>query len=536
MNTQLPSTRRERSEEPPHQCVENNLGWALIRDAVREHPQRPAIRQGDLVLSYRDLDERTSRTMAALQRAGVASGDRVALLFPNDHRYLECLFATMRLGAVAVPLNSRSSRSAMAHVLTDAAPAALVAHETAAAEATALLNEAGITSVLLITAERDDWILEHGDLAEPIDGAELPLVPIVPVEPDAVCMQPYTSGSTGRPKGCELTHGGQLWNARVTRDAWKITVDDCGLAAAPLYHKNAMICVVKPCLLAGATIALASDPSPAAIPAEVERNRCTYTTGVPATYEILLHSHTYQEHDMSSLRFVVCGSAPLTEESARRITDALQAPVLECYGLTEGGPMVLISTFDAWRRGSPGRPVTGCEVRVVADDGSDSAVGSAGELWVRSPGVIRGYAGLPEITRARVSEDGWLRTGDLARRDNAGYYYILGRSDEMMIVGGENLYPLEVEQLIAALPGVAQVAVVPASDPLKGQVPVAFVVADDDLSEVDILRHCLVNGAPYAHPRQIVRMDDQLPVNGTGKIDKLALTTLAEQSYQRRQP
>ncbi|MGN9847305.1 class I adenylate-forming enzyme family protein [Nonomuraea sp. H19] len=516
--------------------MENNLGWALIRDAVREHPQRPAIRQADLVFTYHDFDERTGRTMAALRRAGVASGDRVALLFPNDHRYLESLFAIMRLGAVAVPLNSRSSRSAMAHVLTDAAPAVLVAHETVAADATALLTETGATSVLLTTAERDDWILRRGDLSERFDAAELPIVPIVPVELDAVCMQLYTSGSTGRPKGCELTHGGQLWNTRTVRDAWKITPDDCGLVAAPLYHKNAMICVVKPCLLAGATIAIPSDPSPTSIPAEIERNRCTYTTGVPATYEMLLTSHAYQEHDVSSLRFVVCGSAPLTEESARRITDALRAPVLECYGLTEGGPMVLISTFDGWRRGSPGRPVPGCEVRVVADDGSDSAVGSIGELWVRSPGVTRGYVGLPEITQARITADGWLRTGDLARRDNAGYYYLVGRRDEMMIVGGENLYPLEVEQLISALPGVAQVAVVPASDSLKGQVPVAFVVADPDLSEGDILRHCLDRGAPYAHPRQIIRMDDGLPVNGTGKIDKLALRALAERTYQRRQP
>ncbi|WP_016699367.1 class I adenylate-forming enzyme family protein [Actinoalloteichus spitiensis] len=554
--------------------VEHNLGWRLMSDAVLSAPDAVAVEQGEACFTYREFDRRVRRTQDLLARLGVTRASRVALLFHNDHRYLETLFAAIRLGAVAVPLNTRAGVPALAHVVTDAEPLVVVAQDTLVDRAAEIVAEGGAGGAtgrpLLVGSHgTDGWsVRELADPPAPPDlgvgvgdgdglvaagylGADESVTTLtmdelddgvnpVAVSPDEVCMQPYTSGSTGRPKGCLLTHGGQLWNARANRDFWRLGPDQKGLITAPLYHKNAMICVVKPALLSGATMVVNTDPDPRSIPAEVERHRCTYTTGVPATYEMLLASGSHLGRDLSSLRFVVCGSAPLSEEFSRRITAGLGVPVVEAYGLTEGGPQVLATPRDAIRTGSAGIPVPGAEVRLVGVPGRDGAgtdagtdfmvrTGEVGEIWVRSPGVALGYHRLPEVTASRITPDGWLRTGDLAWRDVDGYHYVVGRRDEMMQVGGENVYPTEVERLVLALPEVTQVAVVPVPHPVKGQVPVAFVRAEG-ITEEEIRRHTLERGAPYAHPRRVWFLD-ALPLGATGKVDRAALVRMAEERY-----
>lgn len=304
-----------------------------------------------------------------------------------------------------------------------------------------------------------------------------------------------------------------------------------------------MICVVKPLLLTGGTIVIGRSPDPARIPSEVAEHRCTYTTGVPATYEMLLASGEHHRHDLSSLRFVICGSAPLSDTLGRRFADGLGAPVIEAYGLTEGGPQVLMNPrTDTPRYGMAGRPLPGCEVHLLDVENMPTTpvadlpqvpIGQVGEMWVRNPGVTAGYHRLPEVSRQRISVDGWLRTGDLAVADEDGYFRVLGRADDMMNVGGENVYPLEVEQLLRSMPGVSQAAVVPAEHARKRQVPVAFVVADEGVSEADVKDYALTQGAAHAHPRRVWFLDE-LPLGGTGKIDYARLAALAAENLGHR--
>ncbi|WP_298328712.1 class I adenylate-forming enzyme family protein [Haloactinopolyspora sp.] len=505
-----------------------NLAVRLLRKAT-EHPDRIAIRQGSRAISYAELDQSVRYTASVLRGCGVERGQRVALLFSNHHRFIEALLAVMWIGAVAVPLNTRAGLASLRHVLADAAPAVLVTQPELADRAAELAEPAGTPT---LTAADTGWTTPSGPAPAGTSADAQP------VDPGDVCLQPYTSGSTGAPKGCLLTHGGQYWNASTVAAVWELADDDRGLVTAPLHHKNAMICVVKPLLLVGGTIVIGESPKPASIPAEVERHACTYTTGVPATYELLLDSGEHEKHDLSSLRFVICGSAPLSDELGRRFTTGLGVPVIEAYGLTEGGPQVLMTPRSGEPRyGQAGKPLPGCEVHLLnvgempdrgVSDAPEVPVGHVGEMWVRNPGVTLGYYNLPAVTASKISRDGWLRTGDLAIADADGWYRVLGRADDMMNVGGENVYPIEVEKLLLTMPGVRQVAVVPVAHPQKGQVPVAFVKADGSLTEQQVKEYALAEGAPHAHPRRVWFVDE-LPVGGTGKTDRARLVELAQQ-------
>jgi long-chain acyl-CoA synthetase len=512
----------------------HNLADVLLRDALARTPDATAIVQGARELTFSALDARAGEAAARLRTLGVAPGDRIALLYPNDPGYLVALLGVLRAGAVVVPLSARSGRTALAVALEDSAPRLVLAHPELMELARDLRGDA------LVAADDGTWRGPAGrEVGVPAPDADRTAAA---VRPDDVCMQPYTSGSTGRPKGCELTHRGQAWNARASREAWSIGAGDRGLAAAPLYHANAMICVVEPCLLGGGTIVLAEDPAPGAIPATIERHACTYTTGVPATYEMLLRADAEEDRDLSSLRFVVCGSAPLSPQLTHRITEHLGVPVVEAYGLTEGGPQVLVNTpEDPGVPGSAGRPIGDGEVALTPlDTPADAAEprpvpdGEVGELWVRNPGALLRYHGLPKQTAAKVTSTGWLRTGDLARRDADGRYFIAGRRDDALSVGGETVHPLEVETLLRRAPGVHAAAVVGVPHPVKGQVPVAFVVPRDEAhppSEDALKAFALREGAAYAHPRHVWIVAD-LPLGGPGKVDKMALTAEAARRTQ----
>ena len=559
----------------------SNLAVRLLAGAA-EHPDRDAIRQGDETISYRGLETAVHSTAARLRDLGVVPKDRVALLFGNDHRFVEALLAVIWIGAVAVPLNTRAGRTALQHVMADARPTVLLSHEPLADRAAELAAPPGRAAdggdpvghaaepgsptgtVPVLLAYPGGWRAGPGhrapspppdrpahrgadevsDTAAPtLHGARASgeQTAPAPVRAEDICLQPYTSGSTGSPKGCLLTHGGQYWNASTVAQVWQLQSDDRGLITAPLYHKNAMICVLKPLLLVGGTIVIGRSPDPADIPAEIATHRCTYTTGVPATYEMLLAGGAHRTQDLTSLRFVICGSAPLAESVGRRFAAGLGVPVIEAYGLTEGGPQVLMNPrTDSPRYGVAGRPLPGGEVKLLdlvqmpstaVADLPEVPPGAVGEMWVRNPGVTAGYHRLPQATRERISVDGWLRTGDLAAAEPDGYYRVLGRADDMMNVGGENVYPLEVEQLLGTMPGLGQVAVVPVRHERKGQVPVAFVVADGP-AEDEVKQFALTHGPAHAHPRRVWFLES-LPLGGTGKIDYGRLAELAEQNLAR---
>jgi len=503
----------------------DNLGY-LFDAPLRLAPSSPALIQGDRVLSYQELDARADWVAGGLRGLGVEPGDRVALLFSNDWRFAEVLFGTMRLGAVAVPLNIRMGDEALAYVLSDAEAQVLIANEEQAGRAERLTaSAAGIRHLVAPHAagpgrrDYDAWL-----------AAAPPGFPRASSRPEDVCLMPYTSGSTGKPKGVLLTHAGQVWNADVIRKAIQADDSERALVAVPLYHKNAMIGAVKPFLLAGGAVVVLPGFDPLEVIRAIERYRVTYLTGVPAMYRrILGEREALARHDVSSLRFALCGSAEVPEDLLEEFHRVFGAEMAESYGLTEGGPVPLVNTrWGLKRRGSCGRAFPGCDVKLVGHDGSTEVpVGEVGELVTRNPGLAAGYWKLPQVT-ARRFRDGWLSTGDLLRRDADGFYYFVGRQDDQMNVGGENVYPKEVEDLLLRHPAVQEVCVVSVPHSEKGEVPWAFVVHRQDLavSEEELRQFFLKHGAPYAHPRRIVILD-ALPLGGTGKVDREGLKARA---------
>ncbi len=492
----------------------DHLGY-LISDAVSLHPGRPVLLQDELVLSYADLDERADRVAGWLAGRGTGRGSRVGLLWRNDVRYVEGLLGIMRAGAVAVPLNVRQNDQTLAYVLADAGCAGILAGPADLERARVLRRDALPAGAFV--AGPDEL-----QLAAPRQGRPAH-------DPDDICMQPYTSGSTGRPKGVPLTHRGQLWCADVVRKCYLFDESERALLAAPLFHKNAAM-TLKAVLLAGGACVVLPGFDPVGVLRAIDRYQITYLSGVPAMYRMLLsETAELQRCDVSSVRFATAGSAPVTVDLLEDFQRAFGAPIAEGYGLTEGGPDVLLAPrWGLNKLGSLGVPIPGCEVQLRGhDEVTEVGVGDVGELWVRNPGVTPGYHGLPDVTAERI-RDGWLATRDLMRRDEDGYYYFVGRSDDLINVAGENVYPKEVEQLLLRHPAVRDVAVVGGEHPVKGTVPVAFVVLTRPgaASAAELTEYFHRVGPHYAYPRAI-EFVTELPLAGTGKLDRASLKARA---------
>ena len=504
----------------------DNLGY-LFDSGLALTPSKAAVLQGDTVLTFAELDARANRMANVLAGLGVGAGDRVALLFNNDFRFLETLFGAMRLGAVAVPLNIRMGDEALRYVAEDSEAHVLVASAALAERGRALASRIPAIKELIADGPAAEDVLAY----EPALAAASPTLPRRATAFDEVCMQPYTSGSTGKPKGVLLTHGGQIWNTDIMRKALMADDTERALIAVPLYHKNAMVGAVKPFLIAGGSLVILPGFDALEVIRAIDRYQVTYLTGVPAMYKMILaEKDALARHDVSSVRFAMCGSAEVPEELLEEFGRVFGAPIAESYGLTEGGPVPIVNTrWGLKKRGSCGLAFAGCDVRLVDGAGAEVGVDEVGELVTRNPGLAKGYWKLPETT-ARKFRDGWLATGDLMRRDADGYYYFVGRRDDMINVSGENVYPKEVEDILLQHPNLRDACVVPAPHGVKGEVPVAFVVARDAslTSEDDVRKFFLERGAPYAHPRKVVFLD-ALPLGGTGKIDRGALKARARE-------
>src|SRR5579884_2306412 len=492
----------------------DHLGY-LFADAVMLYPNREALIQEGLTLTYQELDDRCNRVARGLIDRGIKPGDRVALLWSNDIRYMESMFGVMRAGAVAVPLNIKLGDGALDYVLTNSDSVAMIAGPDMEGRARRLA--AHIPAIRFVVGP-DDLQQADAEFERP------------PYSPDDVCFQPYTSGSTGRPKGVLLTHRGQIWNADIMRKAHLVDETERALVAVPMYHKNAGM-TLKIHLIAGASIVVLPAFDSTAVIAAIDRYKCTYIGGVPAMYRMLVNDEeALARYDVSSLRYCSAGSADVPEDLLLAFEEKFGAPIGQGYGLTEGGPDVIIAPrWGIRKQASLGIPLPDCEVRLANPDDNTRDVpdGETGEMWTRNPGVTAGYYKLPEVTAAKI-KDGWLATGDLMRRDADGYFYFVGRKDDMINVGGENVYPKEVETILLQHPNVRDVAVVAAPHPVKGEAPVAVLVerVPGAATEEEIKAFFFERGPAYAHPRRVLFVD-ALPLAGTGKIDRARLQEMA---------
>lgn len=497
--------------------MRTGLGY-LFDLALTNTPEKVAVIQGDQSVTYRELDQRANRVGRALLGSVIGPGDRVALLFDNDHRFLECYFGVMRTGAVVVPVNFRLTDETIQYILEHSDARALICSPSQAGRAGNLLTGRHRVEVPVALDEANLRMLSYSEWTGRESGEQVN----VRVALEDIAMHAYTSGSTGKPKGVLLSHGGQCWNAAVTSILRGVNGNDRALTAAPLCHKNAMASAIKPLLLQGGSVVILPSFNPETYLEAVDRHDVTYTTGVPAMYRMLFsRPELFRKYDVSRVRFCFIGSAELTPELRDTVPRFFpNAMVREGYGSTEGGPVTLIQPAD----GKPGYiSVVGAEHRIIREDGSDCEPGEVGELLLKNPGMLVGYYKDPELTAERI-RDGWYHSGDLFRRTVDHRYFMVGRKDDMINTGGENVFPKEVEDVLLRHPQVADACVVPIPHAVKGVVPVAFIVLrqPEAASEQEIKEFFLARGPAFAHPRRIFFID-ALPYSAPGKVDRKLL-------------
>ena len=494
-----------------------NLGY-FFADSVERFPDKVAIIDlyggNERQITYAQLDERADRVGGLVQRLGVRPGERVGMIVGNRVEFLEIFFGAMRAGAIPVAINTRLARDTLRFILEDAECRVAFYEPGVHPDAHAVVQAAPLSHRISLEsyAEQRD---RSPRLGEP---PELP--------PDAQAFQPYTSGSTGLPKGAIMTHAGMLWYVAYNQRYWPTLPEQRGLIALPLFHKNAMRGTVKPMLYAGGSFVLMPGYEPRAYLHALAKYRCTYSRGVAAVFTMFLqHRESLAKLDLAALKGLTIGSAVVTHELMDEVERAIPGvKVGESYGLTEGGsPFREPLDGRSVPRGSPGVQAPDYEVRLVDAHGNERS--DEGELWLKSPYNCLGYHKRPDVTRDKLL-DGWLRTGDVFRRDADGFFYFKTRVDDMFSCGGENIYPKEVEDLLFRHPAVANAVVTPVPHPVKGYVPAAMVVlkhgAESTTAEA-IKSYCLENGPKYAHPRFVeIIGEKQMPLNGAGKIDRVA--------------
>lgn len=492
--------------------------WMARRRAIA--PEQTALIFDGSSLSYGELSGRTYRLAHGLAGLGVRTGDRVGYLGPNHPAFVETMFACGDLGAIFVPLNYRLAAPEVLYMLSDAGCDVLV-HATELAPVVDSIRSAAPVRNYVPVGE--PWggaagleQLLAGQPDEPVDA---------PVEMDDVCLIAYTSGTTGRPKGAMLSHGNMTWNVHNFLSRADVLEEDVSLAFAPLYRLGTLGVPLLPVLWKGGAVVLMAAPQPGRVLEMIERHRVSLLFGAPDVYSAIMESSGWAGADLSSVRSCICGGAPVPERLIRAYLER-GLPFLQGYGLTEAAPMVLLlDRRDMLRKvGSAGRPPFYTEVRVVRPDMTDVPPGELGELVCRGPNVMKGYWNLPAATEAAITHGGWLHTGDVAMVDAEGYLYIVDRLKDAYSVGGENVYPAEVERVLGEHPEVKEAAVVGVPDARLGESGVAFVVlrAGSTAAEEDLVSFCAERIAGYKVP-SAVRLVDDLPRNPSGKVLKREL-------------
>jgi fatty-acyl-CoA synthase len=470
--------------------------------------------------TYAELDARANRVANWLRDYGAGDGDRIALLAHNGIFFLDLLFGCARIGAVFTPLNWRLAPAELAYILGDCRPRFLLFDEDCRDAVRAL---------------REDVTIEH---YVPLDSYEkaiamrasvAPPRPAV-LEPESPLCILYTSGTTGRPKGAIIPHRQVLWNCINTVISWGLSERDVSAVLTPMFHAGGLFVFLTPLLYAGGRIVIAREFDAAESLRLLERERCTVVLGVPTLYRLWLDvlrdpASGLNALDLGHMRWFISGGAPCPPGLMAEWREVTGVATRQGYGLTEVGPNCFTMTDEESlaRPGSVGKPVFHSEARLVDPDGRAVEGGETGELVIRGPHVCAGYWQMPEAT-ASAFRDGWFLTGDMARRDADGYYYITGRFKDMIISGGENVYAAEVEAVFMEHPAVAQAALIGRPDDKWGEVGLMIVVlAGTREASADELRAwCRDRLAAYKVPKEVV-FTDALPMSAYGKVEKQKL-------------
>ncbi|GCD88180.1 class I adenylate-forming enzyme family protein [Nocardioides sp. LS1] len=469
-------------------------------------PGAAAVADSNQALTNVDLLARVRSVAAQLGQLGIGTDDVVALRLTNRVEFVVLLFAAWRIGATLTPVNPALTSGEVARQLADSGARLLVIED----------DSDPVESIACLPVSELRYDLATTDDAAVVD------------DPERLALLIYTSGTTGVPKGVMLDHANLDAMTEMGREGLKLGPTDRCLLILPLFHVNGIVVSILSPLLVGASVVIAERFNPATFFETVEKVRPTFFSAVPTIYSMLAALPGEIQPDTSSVRFAVCGAAPAPAELLTKFEMRYGFPLVEAYGLSEATCGSAINPVDGIRKaGTVGLPFPGQELRIVSLDGTTLPQGEVGEVVVSGPNVMRGYLGRPEETAA-VLTDGWLRTGDIGFLDEDGYLTIAGRSKDMIIRGGENIYPKEIEDVLAQHPDVVGAAVIGEPDEKWGEVVVAFVQLRPGASvEVESLKAlCREHLSGYKRPTAI-RVMEALPTNAVGKLDKNSLRSVA---------
>jgi long-chain acyl-CoA synthetase len=490
-----------------------NLAHNLTGSA-RRHPERTAVRVDDSEWSYAALDDATARVAALLRAKGLRPGDRVGIMLPNVPYFPIVFYGVLRAGGVVVPVNLLLKEREVTYYLHDSGATRILAWHGCAGVAETAARKEG--AEITVVTPGDFETLMAG--AEPSDG-------VADRDGGDTAVILYTSGTTGTPKGAELTHDNLRRNVEAAIMLFGLDAGSVVFGALPLFHAFGQTCAMNAAIAAGGCLTLLPRFTPDGALDIIERHGVTVFEGVPTMYTALLHHPQRQAYDVPALRVCASGGAALPVEVLHGFEEPFGCAVLEGYGLSETSPVASFNHPDRPRRpGSIGTPIEGVEMRVVDDQGRRVATGEVGEIVIRGHNVMKGYWNRPEAT-AEVIKDGWFHSGDMARCDEDGYFYIVDRKKDLIIRGGYNVYPREIEEVLYEHPAVREAAVVGIPDDQLGEeVGAAVVLAGGATATAEELReHVKGQVAAYKYPRH-VWLVGELPKGPTGKILKREIT------------
>ncbi|MUL80243.1 MULTISPECIES: long-chain fatty acid--CoA ligase [unclassified Mycolicibacterium] len=486
----------------------SNLAINLVR-AARRVPDRAALISDTAVMSYAELDSAAARLATLLHRNGIGIGDRVGVMAPNIAMAPIAYYGIWRIGAIAIPMNPLMQAREVGFYLSNTGARALIGTPGFAAAATAAAEATEAKLWLVDDAELGRLTGDLAEFGDPVERAGTDTAVVL-----------HTSGTTGKPKGAELTHGSLGSNQDVVMRLLKLTEDDVVLGCLPLFHVFGMTCAMNAAISAGATLSLLARFDPARAVERISHDRVSVFEGVPTMFSALLSvAGQFQPEATESLRICVSGGAAMPVAVLDEFEEAFDAIVLEGYGLSETSPAVSFNQPDTQRKaGSIGTPIEGVQMRLVDDAGMEVPAGTRGEIEVKGPNVMKGYWNLPDATAAAI-RDGWFATGDIGVVDADGYYYVVDRKKELIIRGGYNVYPREVEEALREHPAVAAAVVVGMPhDSLGEEVGAAVMLKNGAAVSAEELRQFAKERvAAYKYPRRIWFVDS-LPTGPTGKV------------------
>ncbi len=491
----------------------------MLSEAVARNPSGEALISGTQRLDYHALEIDAARLAGGLQQLGIGRGERVAILIANSIPFCIALHAIMRLGAIAVLLNVREERPELAHILRDSGARAIVHGAEFMSKLPSQIECPELQSRISVGAEIDGSIA----LASLMQAAPAPVADIAEEEIAAIL---YTSGTTGRPKGAMLTHLGLVHAAMIYEACMGLSSSDRSIAAVPLSHVTGLTAAIAAMLRVAGTLVIMPSFKAAEFLQLAVVERMTHTVMVPVMYNLCLLAPKFADMDLSRWRIGGYGGAPMPEAAIRRLADVLpDLQLMNAYGSTETtGPVVLMPPLQSLaRRTAVGRAVPVADILVMDDEGHEAPVGQSGEIWLRAPNVVAGYWNNPAAT-AESFVAGYWRSGDIGAKDADGYVTLLDRAKDMINRGGFKIYSIEVENCLAAYPGVVEAAIVGKPCPVLGERVHAFVVPRrPGLEANDLRQHCSGKLAEYKIPESFTQLDSPLPRNANGKVLKRQL-------------